>query len=77
MQDCFERQDIGGLQKVAVSMDPEEFKKHLKRCVDSGLWLPDARKGDSDGNVEDSNKDEAVPDNVETEIRQRKNVSEK
>ena len=25
-------------------MPEEEARYHLKRCVDSGLWVPDARK---------------------------------
>lgn len=33
------------LQKVIESMDPEDAKYHMKRCVDSGLWVPNA--GDS------------------------------
>jgi hypothetical protein len=23
-----------------MSMDPLEAKQHMKRCVDSGLWVP-------------------------------------
>lgn len=29
-------------------MPEEEAKYHLKRCVDSGLWVPDASKVDQD-----------------------------
>lgn len=30
------------LQKAIETMDPEEAKYHMKRCVDSGLWVPNA-----------------------------------
>lgn len=29
-------------------MPEEEAKYHLKRCVDSGLWVPDASKVDAE-----------------------------
>lgn len=44
MQECFEKQDIGGLQAAATKIDAAEFQVHLKRCIDSGLWIPDAQK---------------------------------
>ena len=40
MQDCFASQDIPKLQKLIEAMDPEKASYHLKRCVDSGLWVP-------------------------------------
>lgn len=35
------------LQKTIESMDPEEAKYHMKRCVDSGLWVPNANENSS------------------------------
>lgn len=29
-------------------MPEDEAKYHLKRCVDSGLWVPDAAKADKE-----------------------------
>lgn len=29
-------------------MPEDEAKYHLKRCVDSGLWVPDASKAEKD-----------------------------
>lgn len=29
-------------------MEPAEATYHMKRCVDSGLWVPDANKKDGD-----------------------------
>ena len=40
MQDCFATQDIPKLQKLIETMDPEKASYYLKRCVDSGLWVP-------------------------------------
>lgn len=42
MQNCFESREIGLLQKVIGKMDPELAEYHMKRCVGSGLWVPNA-----------------------------------
>lgn len=44
LKECFETQDINKLQEVIGQMDEKDARHHLKRCVDSGLWVPDARK---------------------------------
>ncbi|KAJ8975830.1 hypothetical protein NQ317_001226 [Molorchus minor] len=44
LKNCFESQDIQLLQETIAKMDEEEAKYHMKRCVDSGLWVPDAGK---------------------------------
>lgn len=38
LQNCFKSGDIEMLKKVASEMDPAEFDKHFKNCIDSGLW---------------------------------------
>jgi len=43
LQDCFEKRDIGLLQELIGQMDDETAKYHMKRCIDSGLWIPDAK----------------------------------
>ena len=43
MQECFEKKDIPLLQKVLGELPEEEARRHLKRCVDSGLWVPNAK----------------------------------
>ncbi|XP_067133636.1 hsp90 co-chaperone Cdc37 [Centruroides vittatus] len=43
MKECFEKRDIGMLQEVIAQMPEEEARYHMKRCVDSGLWIPDAK----------------------------------
>jgi cell division cycle protein 37 len=30
--------------QVADRMDQEVFQHHLKRCIDSGLWIPNAKE---------------------------------
>ena len=45
------------LQDVLSSMPESEARYHLKRCIDSGLWIPDAKKTEeekkeADGEVE-------------------------
>ncbi|KAH8408109.1 hypothetical protein KR222_008850 [Zaprionus bogoriensis] len=39
---CFESRDIELLQKTIATMPVDEAKYHMKRCVDSGLWVPNA-----------------------------------
>lgn len=34
-------------------MDPEQAQYHMKRCVDSGLWVPGAGASDEDGAAPD------------------------
>ena len=31
------------LQKIMSELPQEEASYHLKRCVDSGLWIPNAK----------------------------------
>ena len=48
LKECFEVQDIEKLQKVLTDMDETHARYHLKRCIDSGLWVPDANKPSSE-----------------------------
>lgn len=54
MQECFEARDLPKLQTVVSEMDEETARYHMKRCVDSGLWVPDASTLQS---TEDNNED--------------------
>jgi cell division cycle protein 37 len=38
MQEAFESRDIDTLKEVLLNMDPEDAARHMKNCVDSGLW---------------------------------------
>lgn len=40
LREAFESQDIARLQEVLAGMDEKEAKDCMKKCVDSGLWVP-------------------------------------
>lgn len=46
LQKCFESRDIAMLQNVILDMPKEEAEYHIKRCIDSGLWVPNAADAD-------------------------------
>ncbi|KAL1005121.1 hypothetical protein UPYG_G00054830 [Umbra pygmaea] len=63
MQKCFDDKDIAMLQEVISKMDPMEAKAHMKRCIDSGLWVPNADdckddNGENQGEQEEDQGDE-------------------
>ncbi|XP_053145933.1 hsp90 co-chaperone Cdc37 isoform X2 [Hemicordylus capensis] len=43
LQKCFDVKDVQMLQDAISKMDPAEAKYHMQRCIDSGLWVPNAR----------------------------------
>ncbi|KAF5288988.1 hypothetical protein FQA39_LY03867 [Lamprigera yunnana] len=62
MKNCFETQNITLLQETIAKMDEKEANYHMLRCVDSGLWIPDAKslkKNSEDGN-ETTEKEETA-----------------
>lgn len=59
LQDCFEKRDTELLKEVIASMPEDEAKYHMKRCVDSGLWVADANAGEH-GLIEDKVQPEPV-----------------
>lgn len=59
LQQCFEKKDIPLLQKIMREMPEEEARYHLKRCVDSGLWVPNAKDaGEPSGEAEENGAEE-------------------
>jgi len=54
LQQCFETQDVGMLQRVIANMPSDQARYHMKRCVDSGLWNPSSE--DPNTNPEDGFK---------------------
>lgn len=42
LKQCFESKDIDLLKKTIAELPEEEARYHMKRCVDSGMWVPDA-----------------------------------
>lgn len=45
LKQCFESQNIPLLQETISKMDEKDARYHMKRCVDSGLWIPEANRG--------------------------------
>lgn len=43
LKECFETRNIALLQEVLDKLPKEESAYHMKRCVDSGLWVTDAK----------------------------------
>lgn len=51
LQECFESQDKQRLRECIKAMNRKDAQYHMKRCVASGLWKPDA--DDPNTNPED------------------------
>lgn len=72
LKECFETQDINKLQEVISEMDEKDARYHLKRCIDSGLWVPDARKAaEEDESVK--SELEKVPEGCDSAASSRSN----
>lgn len=59
LQKCFESRDLDLLKEAIASMPEEEARVHMKRCVDSGLWVPDASSSASAADASDESALEA------------------
>jgi len=68
MKKCFDEKDIAMLQTVISKMDPTEAKYHMKRCIDSGLWVPNSK---TDGDGDDKDEDGAYEE-VKQEVEEKK-----
>lgn len=51
LKDCFEKRDIDLLKKTIAEMDVKDATYYMKRCVDSGLWLPNAGEDSGEMNT--------------------------
>jgi len=60
LKKCFESQDIQLLQDTIKNMNQEDATYYMKRCVDSGLWVPDANKDKSSAENDDKTQEENV-----------------
>jgi len=54
LQECFMSKNVQKLQNVLKKMKPEEAEYHMKRCVDSGLWVANASEAENE--VDDNEK---------------------
>lgn len=52
LKECFENQDTGKLQDVLTKMSEEDAQYHMKRCVDSGLWVIDAKSKEKEPHID-------------------------
>lgn len=39
LQEAFESRDVDKLKDALMKMDPKDAEYHMKRCIDSGLWV--------------------------------------
>ncbi|XP_041352015.1 hsp90 co-chaperone Cdc37-like [Gigantopelta aegis] len=63
---CFESKDLELLKKTIVELPKEEAERHMKRCIDSGLWVPNAADLESDATTKDANGvEEEVYDEID------------
>ncbi|XP_024115636.1 hsp90 co-chaperone Cdc37 [Oryzias melastigma] len=53
MQRSFDEKNIQMLQEAMNRMDPEEGRYHMRRCIDSGLWVPEARESEDEEEEDD------------------------
>ena len=53
LKECFEKKNIAMLQDAVTKLPKEEAEYHIKRCIDSGLWVPGGAK-EEDNNVAES-----------------------
>ena len=67
LKECFESKDIGQLQKAILEIPKEEAEYHMKRCVASGLWVPNAADAAEGGGDTGDKEEEEVYDEVEGE----------
>lgn len=66
MQKCFDEKDIQMLQDVISKMDPTEAKAHMKRCIDSGLWVPNSKTDEGEEKEEDPTYEEVKQEQGES-----------
>lgn len=76
LQKCFETRDIGMLQEAMSKLPEEEARYHLKRCIDSGMWVPDGNKGVLDVKSEDETVEEGGEKSEEAKSEEEKKDNE-
>ncbi|XP_053573989.1 hsp90 co-chaperone Cdc37 [Bombina bombina] len=72
LQKCFDSKDIQLLQDTISKMDPTEARYYMKQCIDSGLWVPNA-KGDAPESV--GPEEEPVYEEAKKEVTEEKPTS--
>ncbi|XP_013186265.2 hsp90 co-chaperone Cdc37 [Amyelois transitella] len=71
LKDCFEKRDIPLLQATIAKMPEQEAIYYMKRCIDSGLWVPGKNDEDEDttegGSMPNTSASENTAPSVSTE----------
>jgi cell division cycle protein 37 len=77
LKECFENQDIPKLKEIIAKMDLKDAAYHMKRCVDSGLWVPNANDSFESPAEEDLEQSQAENlDSAEKAVEASKTVEE-
>lgn len=71
LRECFDSRDTQKLKDVLNQMDMTEATYHMKRCIDSGLWVPDA-KGAFDEADEEPKIEEPAEESAEQPAEESK-----
>ncbi|XP_026761371.2 hsp90 co-chaperone Cdc37 [Galleria mellonella] len=66
LKECFEKKDIPLLQATIAKMPEQEAIYYMKRCIDSGLWVPGGGD-DSEPSTATSEPEENAAPSVSTE----------
>jgi len=74
LKSCFESRDIKLLQDTIAKMPEQEAVYHMKRCVDSGLWIPDGGLK-LDGKTKTENTENIEEKEEEVEAEEKKEES--
>jgi cell division cycle protein 37 len=51
LKKCFDYQYIPMLHEAIANMPEEDARYHMKRCIDSGVWVPQKIGGGGGGGV--------------------------
>ena len=61
LRECFDKRDTEKLKDVLAKMEDDQASYHMKRCVDSGLWvlpIDEEKSGDAQQAKSEEDKDE-------------------
>ncbi|XP_078049710.1 cell division cycle protein 37 [Augochlora pura] len=79
LQKCFETRNIPLLHETLAAMPQSEVFYHMERCIQSGLWIPDAKlaealKKDGTISLDDTQSDTKDETQVETQVETQSEV---
>uniref|UniRef100_A0A3B4AM13 Hsp90 co-chaperone Cdc37 n=1 Tax=Periophthalmus magnuspinnatus TaxID=409849 RepID=A0A3B4AM13_9GOBI len=67
MQRGFAEKNMELLQRAMDTLHPEEAKYHLRRCIDSGLWVPDCGEDREEEEEDEEEEDKEKQDEEDVE----------